>query len=208
MAYSWDQALGRYRDAETGLFLSRDAVYGMVNQSISATQLVTDHLAASVADGSISAEAWHLAMKGEIKREYIRQYLLGHGGRHEMTPADWGRLGPMIREQYQFLGGFYDAVRNGELSEAQIRVRAGDYINSAREGYERARIGRAYEYGMSEEIWRLGSSAQHCGDCVSFAEAGWLPIGSIDAMPGDGSTQCLSRCACFKEYRSADGRLY
>lgn len=199
-AWHWNIGASRYQDSETGRFMSRDKVRNLLDQSLSGAVNASDSLASMVADGLLSPRDWREAMRGEIKREAIRQYLMGIGGRNVMTPADWGRVGAMVREQYGYLEGFYQEVAGGNLTEIQIRARAGMYINSTKEGYETAHSTVAGQAGMEQEMWNLGL-AEHCGDCVNYSSMGWQPIGTFP-FPGDGSTQCLTGCKCWKSYRN------
>lgn len=201
MPYRWDVAAKRYRDTDTGRFLSRDSARTMVDDSLRAGRSATGTLAGLVADGTISAADWRDKMRQEIKEEYIRQYLSAKGGRSQMTPADWGSIGGMLTEQYKYLDGFYADVLSGDMSEAAIAARARMYVNSAREANERAYsrsqglpdLGRYPGSGSTPcltncrcflEIteteggwnvyWKLGDS-EHCDGCVELA-AQWNPL--------------------------------
>jgi len=160
--------------------MSRTEVLGYVQQSLDsartapASTLVggvnssgTDLLSNLVSNGMMNPRDWHEMMREEIKREYIREYMLGRGGRGSMTQVDWGSVGGMLADQYRYLKDFAKLVEEGKLSEAQIRARSAMYINSAREGFER---GQARAFG--------------------------IPDGALPAYPGDGQTICLTLCAC------------
>jgi len=146
-------------------------------------------------------------MREEIKAEYIRQYMLGRGGRAQMTSQDWGSIGGMIADQYRYLKDFAKLVAEGKLSEAQIRARAAMYANSAREGFERGQA-RA-NADAKDVIWVLGPvKTEHCNDCVAFAEMGVQLVADdpySGAMPGSGNTECLTNCACHLEYGYGEG---
>ncbi|NIV28992.1 MAG: hypothetical protein GWN58_05620, partial [Anaerolineae bacterium] len=131
MDWKWNETAGRYYDADTGRFLSRARVLDYVDDSIAATESATDLLASYVADDMLSPGDWRLLMREEIKREYIRQYTLGRGGVAQMTQADWGSIGGMLKEQYKYLDGFAGQV--ADMSEGAIRSRSRMYIRSARE---------------------------------------------------------------------------
>lgn len=201
-AWKWNETAARYYNTETGRFLSRAEALGYVDESIKATSSATDLLASYVSDGMIAPTDWHDLMKREIKNEYIREYILGKGGRAQMTQVDWGSIGGMLKEQYGYLDGFAELVASGDLSEAAIRSRSRMYINSAREAYERAKERVAGEAGYDEELWVLGI-ADHCEDCLAFEAEGWQPIGHFP-MPGAGHTRCITNCACHKEYRKKE----
>ena len=167
MGWKWNKTAGRYYDTDTGRFLSRARALEFVDESLAATEKATDLLASYVSDGMLAVDDWQLLMRQEIKREYIREYMLGRGGRAQMTQADWGSIGGMLKEQYAYLDAFADQIATGNLSEAAIRSRSRMYIRSAREAYERANA-RAQSDGTLE----------------------------LPAYPGDGQTVCLTNCNC------------
>ena len=136
--WKWNSRARRYYNDETGQFMPRAKVLGYVQQSIDAGGLVTDTLGNLVMEARLSPLDWRHMMREEIKREYIAQYLLGIGGRDQMTFEDWGRLGGMLKEQYGHLDKFYDQIVAGKLSDAQVGARSRMYSASAREAFERA----------------------------------------------------------------------
>lgn len=202
MPWGWDPGAKRYRDTETGRFMPRGTVLDYVQESINGTSVATDLLAQYVADGTTSPADFTDLFREEIKGEYIRQYLLGRGGREQMTQADWGSIGGMLKEQYSHLPDFQAALESGELSEAQIAARAQMYVRSSREAYERAHERNAEDLGLSEEKWVLGE-AEHCEDCLEYAGMDWQPVGTFPT-PGDGSTRCKTNCQCHKLWRNPE----
>jgi len=168
MAWAWNKAASRYQNVETGQFMARKEVLGYVEKSITASGQATDILASYVADGLLAPGDFYSLMAREVKGEYLRQYMLGRGGRAQMTQADWGSIGGMLKEQYNpYLKNFVNEIAQGRLSEGQIRARARMYINSAREAFERANA-RARSDGQLE----------------------------LPAYPADGQTVCLTNCNC------------
>lgn len=106
------------------------------------------------------------ALRQELKEEYIRQYLLGIGGRGNMTPTDWGSVGGSLVEQYRYLDRNVIPYLD-TMTEGQIRNRMAMYANSAREAFYRAQA-RARGF-----------------------DPNYLPY-----LPADGDTICLTRCKC------------
>lgn len=216
MPNTWDPRIARYRDTITGRLVARSTVLGFVDDSIAAsiaappvtmdgiTTMGSDFLAQMVGNDLLDPADWNNLMRGEIKREYLRQYFLGIGGVEQMTQQDWGSIGGMLAEQYRWLDRFTETIEAGELSEAQIRSRAEMYISSGRESYERANRKVQVAIGMDEVNWHLDPGAEHCTDCEDFAELGWQKIedNPFDGcVPGQGCTICKTRCRCFLEYR-------
>jgi hypothetical protein len=205
--WRWDAPVNRYRDAETGRFLSRDAALEFVNQSVRESINVTGSYAASVAGGKMSPGDWEQRMRDEIKGEYIRQYLLGHGGRETMSKSDWGKIGSMIKEQYTYLKGFANEVAAGNLTDAQIAQRSAMYINSGREAFEKANALIAKKAGYIQVHWNVDPSVENCEDCLAFEAMGWANVEDDPydgAVPGSGETQCLTNCHCELEYSNPD----
>jgi len=167
MSWKWDKRIHNYRDSETGKILSRERALEFVDESLLESTNVSSDLAELVADGRLSATDWQRLMRSELKTEYIREYMLGRGGRPQMTSADWGSIGGSLAEQYRYLIGFTAQIAAGALTAGQIKMRSAMYINSAREAFFRG-LSRAFG----------------------------IPNGRLPAQPGDGSTECLTNCKC------------
>lgn len=201
MPARWYPDLARYRDTETGRFLSRERVVELTRQSITATADVAATLTGQLTGGQLSTADFAAVLWQEVKDEHIRQYLIGRGGISVMTQADWGSVGGSLSHQRSYFQAFVTQIAGGDLSEGEIRRRAQMYVNSARESYERAYKRSVIDTGRySEEKWNL-NAGQNCGDCSDLAARGWVPIGELPTVPGAGGTQCLSGCNCYITYR-------
>lgn len=203
MAWAWNKTAHRYYNPETGRFLSRAKALEFVEESLAASGSATDLLAGYVADGLLAPGDWLALFQEEIKKEYIRQACLGKGGRAQMTFSDWGKVGSQIKEQYNYAKGFAHEIAQGKLSEAQIRSRSRMYVNSARQAFEEMQARVAAAAGYDEESWNVNHALENCDDCLGYEDMGWQPIGTFPT-PADGSTQCLTHCGCWKEYRNSE----
>lgn len=193
----WLKALGRFFSEASKKLVS----WASLGRGLEAVTTDSARTLSSAVDRLVSGGdvgAFGAAFRAEIKQAYIQQYLSGIGGLQAMTKADWGSIGGSLADQYRYLSGFLGDIESGKLSEEQIRARAGMYLNSSREAHERAKGKTARRLGMTHEIWVLGE-AEHCDDCLAFAEEGPQPKGHFP-MPGAGQTQCLTNCQCHKEY--------
>lgn len=212
MPWRYDARALRYRDGDTGRFLSQARARELVGQSLRASGNATDELARLVDAGMLAPADWRARMREEIKGEVIRQYLIGRGGRAQMTAADWGSVGGMIAEQYRHLdrkeGNFYSLVADGALGEREIARRSRMYINSGREGHERALRRRLSGSRYNEEHW-VTTADESCSDCRDNEAVGWVEIGTLREVPGSGGTLCLTNCECYLAYRMAEtGELF
>ena len=110
MPWSWNENSHRYHDSATGRFLSKTEVLGYVQNSLDTARTApattlqgnvnsagTDLLSNLVSNGMMNPRDWHEMMREEVKREYIREYMLGRGGRGSMTSVDWGSIGGMLK---------------------------------------------------------------------------------------------------------------
>jgi hypothetical protein len=191
------QALGH----KPGTFVSQSQMVTLRDSFINEQKQRTNSWAAELANGRITVQQWTLLMRDEIKNNHIAQYLLAHGGRDTMTPADWGRLGQTIRQQYQYLQKFAEDIASGNLTEGQIAARARMYVESSSQSFgqgHQAAMGapelpqqpgdgktqcrsnckcywdiRELEYQW-DCYWRL-NPAEHCPDCLENAVR-WNPL--------------------------------
>jgi hypothetical protein len=202
MPITWNPEKGRYQyqGENNDRFLTLSEVMSRVSSSTTATENTIRQLAHLLSDGSISPEAWRDAMRSTIKDKFLVQYMAGYGGRDKMTYSEWGRVGRMIRDQYKYLNGFYDAVLEGDLTAEQIASRAAMYIDASQSAFNKAFDRRANQLGYDQEQWLLGF-AEHCDDCLAYSAMGWQPIGTFP-IPGDGTTRCIVNCKCTKQYRN------
>lgn len=167
MTWHFIPSIGRYYNDTTKRLMSREQAMQFVDNSLAFANDKTAQLAEFVAGGQLSPRDWGENMFALIKQEYIREYMFGRGGRSQMTQADWGSIGGILRVQNVYFKQFQAEIAAGNLSEAEIAARANMYINSARQAFER---GRSRALG--------------------------IPFGKLPAFPGDGQTECLSNDRC------------
>jgi hypothetical protein len=135
--WRWSDAAHNYRNLDTGRWVSGAQVRSWSAAASKASGEAVTSMADMLADGRLNVRDWTLLMRDELKDVYIQQYVLARGGLEQMTQRDWGTLGPILREQYQYLDRFAREVADGTVSEAQIRRRAAMYVRSSREAFER-----------------------------------------------------------------------
>jgi len=198
--WRWDDTVNRYRDPQ-GRFISGKKLINIRDEFTARRMDAVNDLAEQMATDKLNLQQWTLNMRQEIKRTYLAEYEAGIGGRNMMTQSDFGRVGGMLKRQYEYLNNFAEEVRQGKLSVAQIKLRARMYIDSATQSFERSRsisqgvpdlpqypgdgktvcrsnckcnwkIERV-EFGWNC-YWKLGV-AEHCDDCVQNS-AQWNPL--------------------------------
>lgn len=197
----WSQESKRYRNTADGRFIGQRKMTELRDQFIEAKRGNGANLARELANGTMTVQEFELGFRWEIKSTFVDQYVLGKGGRNAMTQADFGTVGAMIKSQYAYAHRFAQDIAAGKLSQAQIAQRAGLYIDSSTQAFER---GKTASYGMpslpdypasgnqicksnckcswsiaeTDEEWRctwLTSSGESCDTCIENA-AKWAPL--------------------------------
>lgn len=178
----YERATNRYRvtadgaralGLRAGTFVGEARRVALRDAWIDGQAAIMDRLALDYRTGSLPLSKWHDAMRREVKTSFIEQYLLGKGGRQNMTSRDWGILGSQLRNQYAYLDRFAgQLLNNGDISLEYIQARARMYLGSSTQAYERA-----------------------------ATEARGMP--KLPAYPGDGSQTCKANCKCHWEIEPA-----
>jgi len=146
----------------------------------------------------IGVGAWERQMAEAIRASHLEARMFGVGGQFGMSAADYEATMLRIRAQHDYLHGFGRQIANGELSEARIRQRAGQYYEAAqRETYRRASEDMHRQAGYDQEQNVLGV-ADHCVDCEGETTRGWVEMGTLLPI---GERACRSNCACHVTYR-------
>lgn len=194
--YRWNLPAGRYYGSD-GRFVSFAAVRDALDAALDNHERILISLGEQLRDRSISITEWQLRMAQEIKIIHTYSAALAKGGWAQMTPADYGRVGYRLREQYAYLANFAAQIENGLPLDGRFRERVKLYAQSGRLTYHMVLRAERRLRGDTEERNVLGI-ADHCGECVSTTKRGWQPIG---ALPLIGTRQCRSNCRCHIEYR-------
>jgi hypothetical protein len=197
--YGWNEVAGRYTDLSTGRFVTfadvRDALETVMDASGVRMKALTEQLIGE----QISLAEWQMGMMEEIKISHTAAAASARGGWAQMSQADWGATGRLIRDQYDFLRNFASEIASGKQRlDGTARVRTQLYAQAPRGTFEEMR--RRYERlmnGMEEERRVLGE-ADHCPGCLDQAEKGWQPIGTLDPI---GAEECVTNCHCTFHYR-------
>lgn len=193
----FDSNAQRYR--VNGRFISQDTINQAVEQRIETSfNRLQNYLKAALDESTpYTLTDYRNAFAQEIKALHITMTVIGGGGRDQITNRQWGTVGANLKKEYKALNGFVKDIEDGKLSEKQIYARSGMYANAVWKSFWASRTIKAESKFTQER--RVLRPAEHCVDCIDFANRGWQPIGSLP-NPGEQS-RCLSNCRCIKEYR-------
>jgi hypothetical protein len=198
---------GRYRDLRTGRWLDPKIVRRELDAYIAKSGDATKALAEQLRAGNINLADWQTAMREQIKLTQLNAQATAVGGYANMTPADYGRAGQIIRQQYGYLQNFAQEIASGaQRLDGILARRAELYIKNGRRTYYDAVEPAAIEAGATHIRSRL-NPADHCPECVFF-DGKWFVIGSELWVPV-GLRECRGNCKCSEEYgvEQADGEI-
>lgn len=124
-------------------------------------------LAVNLRTGRVTLGMWQEEMKLLIRQLHTGAAVIGKGASwSDMTHRDWGRLGPVLKEQYKYLAGFAQDIYDNASTITAERIAWRSKLYG---------IKAAYSIGLTE-----------AGDIGKM-----LPY-----LPKDGSTECLINCKC------------
>jgi hypothetical protein len=179
--------------------MSQKAVMALVDGRIDKLGQQLRRFTQMLADGNITIDQWQGSVREAIKAAHIQATVLGHGGKDGMGSAEYGRIGQRLRAEYTYLQKFAGDILAGRVSTPMALARVQLYAESVRGSYWEGSTIRQERQGYSLMRRILDPQAQHCDDCVRYAGAGLVSLGSLP-MPGQ-RCECRSRCRCSVEYR-------
>ena len=199
--YTWSLSALRYRDVVSGRFLSTGEALRSLEQDLASLTRRTDQLAADLRSGRLSLIQWRLEMQLVIKHVQLGSATLAKGGRAQMTPADYGRVGQLTREQYGFLEQWTQAIARGEAPlDGRLTSRARLYLDAGTPTYHAVRRAEVRAAGFDEARSIVDPAAEHCDPCVDEDRKGWQPMA---AMIPIGHRDCGNRDRCRVEFRNS-----
>lgn len=169
--FTWSEAAQRWfqrgrRGAVSDLTI-RNEMLRHTQASASYMETLTNQLYS----GQLTGEQWRIAMASELKNTHGGLSMFANGGRDQMTPQAWGRVGGNLRTEYRNLQTFADQIAAGEVPQGSAVMRSKQYAQAGQQAYWRER------------------SAQDV-----FNQQTGLPV--LNQVPGDGQTRCHGNCGC------------
>ena len=164
----------RYQDEASGKYLSHAQMLELRDTFADRQMARAAGLAQQLSSGDLTLQQWELAMRQQSKTAFVDQYVLGKGGRGNMTKQDWGRLGLDLANQYDYLRRFAQDISEGKLSGPAIANRAGLYMDASTAAYER---GAAAAAGLNLPA--------HPGDGSTPCKVRCRCYWKIEGIPGD-----------------------
>lgn len=198
MPYRWEPTAGvsgRYRD-ERGRFVTSSTVRRELDRYLD-TADPAKALAEALRGRQVSLADWEVGMRRVVKNTHLNAIALERGGWANMTPADYGRAGQIIREQYGYLKGFAADIASGKQRlDGTLGVRAKLYSQAGRNSYYRSKA--ANMTGKVTHQRSIRSARDSCWQCIELHGR----IFRIDdsSFPLPGRRVCNHNCRCHLEY--------
>ena len=198
MPYRWEPTAGvsgRYRD-ERGRFVASSTVRRELDRYLDAAD-PAKALAEALRGRQVSLADWEVAMRRHVKNTHLNAIALERGGWANMTPADYGRAGQIIREQYGYLKGFAADIASGKQRlDGTLGARARLYSQAGRNSYYRSKAAN-----MSDRVTHQRSirgKRDSCWQCIELDRK----VFRIDdpTFPLPGRRVCNHNCGCHIEY--------
>ena len=208
MPYRWEPtagASGRYRD-ERGRFVASSTVRRELDRYLDAAD-PAKALAEALRGRQVSLADWEVGMRRVVKNTHLNAIALERGGWANMTPADYGRAGQIIREQYGYLKNFAGDITSGKQRlDGTLGVRAKLYTQAGRNSYYRSKA--ANMSGKVTHQMSVRSARDSCWQCRDLDRK----VFRIDdtSFPLPGRRVCNHNCQCHIAYLTlgSDGESY
>lgn len=196
----WNAKAGKFIDAR-GHFVPVSAVRDAADQAIVKANRQASAIAQQLIDGQISLAQFETLLRDEAVKSLIAHAMLGKGGKSQMSPADYGRVGRFWRDELVYLRARVAAIKSGEQPlNGQLRNIAQLYIEAGREMFHIFDDITAAQTGFDEEHNVLHGD-EHCSGCITEEKRGWVARGKLK-QPGT-RLPCIRRCKCSKKQRNS-----
>lgn len=195
--YRWDSRAAQYRDAR-GRFVPRAEVRGAIDRALDTAAGRIRAASVALREGRITLPDWQNRMRVEMKTLHLWNAAAARGGWAQMSPADFGRIGPVLRSQYEFLARFALQIERGLPLDGRFLTRSMMYAQAARATYHAQDELVHRERGFTQERNILEPTAENCVGCRAATAAGWVPIGKL---PPIGDRECTTNCRCLLAYQ-------
>ena len=198
--FLWNEKAAQYVNKKNGRFVSRQVIRDQLDNVVDAATVKMGNLATQLQVGDISLAEWQTAMMQEIKTTHLASAAMQKGGWEQMSQADFGRVGRVVRAEYRFLDDFARQISSGKQKlDGTLGMRAKQYGQAGRGTYYRFWDVEADKRGFDEERSIL-NPADHCTECVDQAGIGFQPLGEMVPI---GKRICRANDRCDKEFRNS-----
>jgi len=192
---TFDRRTGRYRSPFGG-FLSSSDIDQIIQKEYSTLTRKLERITNQLIDRKIAIADFEKRALQETKSSISRMAMMGAGGKQAFG-QDYKKMAQsLVSDRAASLYKLSEQIRDGVLSEAQIRDRARRQATSVFQSYNQADFLQRIEgRGHNEAMRSLAGGAAHCSDCPGYATQGeYFPIESV--VPVGTACICGGYCRC------------
>jgi len=204
--YLWDERSGRFRSVKTGRYFSQSRVTAALNDVIDAAAAEMKAASVGLQSGSVTLAQWQLIMEANIKNMHLASAAMAKGGWNQLSNADFGKIGSIVKEEYRWLRKFAGEIASGKqplngtfLQRAQEYMRAGKVTYN--EMLKRENEKRQRNYVINERHAR--DSCKGSGSCIEQTEFGYMRTDDPRLLP-PGRRRCRGFCLCQWRFVTAE----
>ncbi|MBW4633559.1 MAG: hypothetical protein KME30_17170 [Iphinoe sp. HA4291-MV1] len=200
----FDSAVKRYRWKDTRRFVSRESVLVLQRKYLAEQQKKFVSLATNIKNCKLGVS---VELADALKRIHVSHAILSVGGVDRLTESDLGQIGSLLKKQYyqgrdevtgkQF-GLKYLIQEAPGQSLAQVTHRLELYAKAGRFTADTLQLKREAMSGKTQ-MKRLLGQAEHCEECIRYANQDWVGIGQLP-LPGQ-QCSCRANCLCTLVFR-------
>jgi len=186
----WDKQVSRYR-APNGRFVARKTVLTARDTIVDDSRRQLRAISEAYVNGKITLLDWQIQMKDTIKAAHTLSAGIAMGGKVNMTPSDWGRVGQMLRVQYEALNRFALDLEAGKPMHFGRVDQYGKAVGLTFQNAERL------QKPLTQMARWVRSVRESCEGCRTQSYRGVQPLVMFPAI---GSQNCRMNCHCRIEY--------
>jgi len=196
--YNYSKDVGRYRNAQSGKFVSRADIEKLLRAQVQDAESRYGDLATAFYEGRISPASFVEQLRTEQRRLALQNAALAIGGFALLSFALFGAVGASLRGTYIKIVGTAQDVVDKKVSLPQLLNRINGYVGEARRVYFdalRSNAPQAPEGQTTIERRILAQDSESCDDCLEYYSMGWQIAGTILPVPS-ADCRCGSHCRC------------
>ncbi len=200
-SFRYNERAGRFITSQ-GRFVSERTIRATLDTILDASSAEMVALSKQLQAGTLSLDAWFLAMQQEIKNVHLMSGALVKGGWQQVTSSDYGRWGNIIKSEYQALRKFALEIQSGKQPlNGRFFQRVKQYSLAGRDTYEQERTRKVSIRGF-DELKSIRHARDSCGNCIEQESLGYIKIGDSRFIP-IGRRQCRRFCQCTLGFRNS-----
>jgi hypothetical protein len=201
--YVWNERSARFRDVKTGRYISQSRVTAALNDVIDAAAAEMKAASVGLQTGQITLAQWQLVMEANIKNMHLASASMAKGGWNQLTQADFGRIGSIIKQEYGFLRKFALEISSGKQPlNGTFLQRAQEYMRAGKVTYYEV-LKREKEKRLEVYVRNARHARDSCPLCIEQERLGYVRTDDPRLIP-PGRRTCRGYCKCEWIFSTAE----